>query len=308
MNLWQLTPDGLRELDTDGRRVRRIEGINLPTENEGRDGSWHPYFRVTNPVVVGEPIEIVWPARGGTGSALRSTITAMTVAVLDRPPGGPWTWAFGDEAGVAGLVSLAGEPVAQTQEIELAFVLAHLLNAAEQRPDGPTADRVVSTVRLGDEGHRAVLVAGVSVGVVATMNPPAERLVAALSRWAGDPEVVAALRQVATDLGGWEMVAVWDLSDPSGARRALVAGGLSAASVTLLDGVGPESFRHVARFAGRFGEALDWRDAVRAMEEPAPPGGPSVVERVVGGDLDGAAARTDDLVRRSLESLGGACP
>jgi hypothetical protein len=303
MNLWQLTPDGLREFDLEGKRVRRIEGIHLPTESEGRDGSWRDFFKVATPLAVGEVAEIVWPSAGRFAAAQRSTTTSVTVALLDRRPAGPWAWGFGDEAGRSGWVSRAGEPAAQTIEVEIAFLLAHLLNAAEdlplsEPPASAYADDVVTAVRIGDQGYRAVMVAGTAVCTLAGRSPAAEQVKAGLTRWSGATEVVSALAAVAQDLGAWAMVAVWDLPDPAGWRDAVVAGGLAAPSVARLDAAGPESFRHLARLAGRLGEHLSWAEGIAALDSPSPDRGPSVVDLVAAGDLDGATAGTEVVVDR----------
>jgi hypothetical protein len=317
MHLWPLAPDALRELDVEAKQVRRLEGLHLPTEREGRDGSWHAYFRVTTPIVVGEPVEIIWPARGRVEASLQSTITAPTVAVLHRAPRGPWSWASGDESGQSGLVTLEGRPAAQAPDLEAAFLMAHLLNAAEEMPDhrrdpdsragleAEDHDRgapVVSAVRAGQDGQRTVLAAGVVLAAVSGAGPAEERLLNTLGRWEAHPEVVAALAAVLRDLGSAEIVAVWDLPDPAQARQALVAGGLSAASVAALDRRGPESFRTVAQHAGRFAQLLDWGEAVRLVDRPPVAGARSAAELVATGEPEEAARLTDRLLRQTVEA------
>jgi hypothetical protein len=294
--LWQLTPDGLRQIDLDGKRVRRIEGINLPTESEGRDGSWHDYAKLSGPLRVGEAIEVVWATPGRSRETLRSMTTTVTVALLEQPPAGPWRWGFGDEAGQSGLVSLGGEPVAQTVGIEIAFLLAHLLNAAEGERLATGALRrpsAVSAVRIGDQGQRAVVVSGVVLCTVGgTIG--AERLLTDLGRWSAASDVLEVLVGVAGDLGAWKMVAVWDLLDPSASRDAVLAGGIAASSGSGLDAAGPESFRHVARLAGQLGEILSWPEALSALDT-ASAGAASVVELVTRGELDSAEVRVAEI-------------
>lgn len=62
------------EIDVEGLRVRRLSGVNDPTERQGPDGEWKPVVAITR--VAGRFL-FHWDEEG------RSTITSLIVSESD---------------------------------------------------------------------------------------------------------------------------------------------------------------------------------------------------------------------------------
>jgi len=48
------------EVDETNKQVRRVSGLCAGTERLGNDGNWKTYREISNPIVVGQPVLIVW--------------------------------------------------------------------------------------------------------------------------------------------------------------------------------------------------------------------------------------------------------
>lgn len=64
------------EIDTEGKRVRRLGGRAEPTPRQGVDGQWRTYADCTE-LRVGVPVVFVWSLEG----RVPSTVTSLVVAV-----------------------------------------------------------------------------------------------------------------------------------------------------------------------------------------------------------------------------------
>jgi len=81
------------EIDTDGKRFRRLSGERPPTARQGADGSWRGYARIDpSQLQVGLPIFIMWavddqgpPAAPG---CIPGTMTSRVVELDHGPAGG----------------------------------------------------------------------------------------------------------------------------------------------------------------------------------------------------------------------------
>lgn len=57
--IFQTVSGSLYELDRSNNRIRRLIGINNPTDRQGKDGEWKQYSTVSA-IKVGIPVVIVW--------------------------------------------------------------------------------------------------------------------------------------------------------------------------------------------------------------------------------------------------------
>lgn len=76
------------EVNQDKMQVRRVSGMRAGTERVGNHGNWKAYREISNPIVVGQPVLIVWtddvPLFGQYDNGdvvFPTTITSVVVAV-----------------------------------------------------------------------------------------------------------------------------------------------------------------------------------------------------------------------------------
>ena len=71
------TQNSTYEIDTEGKRIRRLYGANDPEPRQGQDGEWKAYEEVTD-IEPGIPVIVVWRR---DGLLARSTILSRVVDV-----------------------------------------------------------------------------------------------------------------------------------------------------------------------------------------------------------------------------------
>jgi hypothetical protein len=74
------------EVDETNKQARRVYGMYAGTERLGTDGNWRSYSDITSPIVVGQPVMIVWGTAGNLNSdfaevVVKTTLTSVVVAV-----------------------------------------------------------------------------------------------------------------------------------------------------------------------------------------------------------------------------------
>lgn len=58
---FQTQSGSVYEVNTDSKKVRRLQGMNDPTPRMGKEGEWRPYFSLLpDPPEVGSQVVIVW--------------------------------------------------------------------------------------------------------------------------------------------------------------------------------------------------------------------------------------------------------
>ena len=67
------------EIDTLGRRIRRLEGSHEPTPRQGEDGEWREYQSISE-VDEGKAVLIVWRYEGDIA---KSTITSDVFRLIE---------------------------------------------------------------------------------------------------------------------------------------------------------------------------------------------------------------------------------
>ena len=70
-----LTMNSIYEVDEQNKRIRRLEGANDPTPNQGEDGVWREYFALQS---VNGGYLIVWDYGGN-----RATLTSRVLEVIE---------------------------------------------------------------------------------------------------------------------------------------------------------------------------------------------------------------------------------
>lgn len=72
------------EIDTDGKKVRRLTGQNQPTQRQGQDGDWRTFEEVLEPTV-GNSLLIIWKvdSENNGDSILRTTMTSTIVKIIN---------------------------------------------------------------------------------------------------------------------------------------------------------------------------------------------------------------------------------
>lgn len=69
------------ELDTEGKRIRRVKGRHPTEPRQGADGEWRSYEGISD-VRVGENVIVIWPgatSRSVVPSTITSTVTRVAV-------------------------------------------------------------------------------------------------------------------------------------------------------------------------------------------------------------------------------------
>lgn len=65
------------EIDLVTRKMRRLVGFNEPTANQGADGEWKSYERISE-IKLGSPVVIVWSVGE---EIIRRTITSTVIHI-----------------------------------------------------------------------------------------------------------------------------------------------------------------------------------------------------------------------------------
>lgn len=88
---FQTESNSVYEVNTDSKKIRRVNGIKDPTPRIGKAGEWKSYQDIfPNPPTIGSQVMIVWGAETemlpGTmpGTAIPTTITSFVVSVKDE--------------------------------------------------------------------------------------------------------------------------------------------------------------------------------------------------------------------------------
>ena len=74
------TDNSTYEIDQDGLRIRRLEGVANPTPRQGADGEWKKYLEVS-PVEIGAPVVMIWRYVNGLAQA---TKTSRVRQIIDK--------------------------------------------------------------------------------------------------------------------------------------------------------------------------------------------------------------------------------
>jgi len=75
--IFQTISGSTYELDLEGKKIRRMEGIIDPTPRQGVDGEWRT-FETCSEVVVGQVVLIVW-------KGIKSTVTSNVAMIHNSP-------------------------------------------------------------------------------------------------------------------------------------------------------------------------------------------------------------------------------
>ncbi len=243
--LWVVSLDSTREVDREGRRVRRLEGVNQPTEHEG-DGRWRHYEVLRpDPILPGEPLTIGWE---DVGDHWRATVTSQVVgAFFADTTRGPYGWSGGPEEAnekTSGVVYVEGTEVL-TPTASAAHVVSNLANAgaAYEGFSAPEPLWQLLPVRDGCSGERLAI--GVACVPVALGDRDAvEHLYDALVRLPPDVNLPAGVL-AAAEAAGWSGPLRVTTVPPAYQRIALAAAGLTDDEVegvanfaVLIDAVG----------------------------------------------------------------------
>lgn len=73
------TMNSIYEVDTENKRIRRLNGKDDPTPRQGPDGEWKPYLELMNDVKIGDPLIIAWTQDNNTG-VVKTTMTSTIVS------------------------------------------------------------------------------------------------------------------------------------------------------------------------------------------------------------------------------------
>lgn len=77
------TSNSVYEIDSSGKRIRRLEGKENPTPRQGKDGEWRRYSMASE-VEVGQPFAVVWDVESSEkGFIGKATTTSPIVSVDD---------------------------------------------------------------------------------------------------------------------------------------------------------------------------------------------------------------------------------
>ena len=219
--------DSTREIDLEGRRIRRLEGVNAPTQREG-DHRWTRYDHLRpDPPVGGTPLTIVWEV---VGDLWRSTVTSEVVGSFwVDPTAGPYAWAGGPESAeesTLGLVVVDGTGLV-TPTACAAHVVCSLANAGVAHDGFSSPEPLWQLLPVADRGGGPL--AAVGVGGVETAV--GDRRAVELLHWSLlrlPPDVnlpVGAL--AAAQATGWPTPVPITAAPTGIQRRALAAAGLT---------------------------------------------------------------------------------
>lgn len=78
------TRNSTYEMNPDAKKIRRVAGVNPPTNRQGADGVWQSYHALA--VEPGAPAVITWRIDDSEdGPIARMTVTGPVVSVHDGP-------------------------------------------------------------------------------------------------------------------------------------------------------------------------------------------------------------------------------
>lgn len=277
MTTWLLCLDSVREVDFDGRKVRRVGGSVPPTAREGDGwntfkliGDHQTFVRTGKPggPTPGSTMLIVWSTEGNT---FRGTVGSTMIAAVDLDPTvGSWAWT--DDGNDRATVSLTfdGDPVAVTAKPEAGHLLACLLNWASACADGPLFAGQWGTGQIDpDAGELRTLTAN-GHPVAVFYDPETAGACAGLLNLLPD-QINTTMGAVAavTDISGWgNPEPVWTLPDIDLCRQALANAGLTADDIASIESGGQERLREATRITSTLTEHLAWEDASHWWHHP----------------------------------------
>jgi hypothetical protein len=70
------TANSMYEIDSANNRLRRLNGANNPTNNQGSDGEWK-HFESISPITLGDPVMVVWHYDDEESIIRRTQITSV---------------------------------------------------------------------------------------------------------------------------------------------------------------------------------------------------------------------------------------
>lgn len=75
------TENSTYEVDHELKKIRRLYGVDDPTNRQGKDAEWREFNKIS-PVVIGDPVLIIWET-SADGMALKATQTSAIKDIID---------------------------------------------------------------------------------------------------------------------------------------------------------------------------------------------------------------------------------